>query len=170
MYTDDRAGALGDQLPRAFWVEVVSRRIEITKHRLHPEPLQRVRCRHKSERWQNDLAGKVERPSQNLETGCCIANRNALPNAEQLTDSLLKLFYTRPIVGEPLALQNLVEASEELFSIANVGTADMQLGSKSWRTAEDREVLYAFFAAARFNRLIIHDLASAQPDTPSFRS
>ena len=79
---------------------------------------------------------------RDLQGGCGVAHCRAVLDPNRLGDLALELFNQWPIVGEPAAIQRLVDSPEQGFPLRDVGATDVEVGGKGRRAAKDCELIH----------------------------
>jgi hypothetical protein len=110
MDTDDPRGSGRNHLFGTARVDIVRGRVHVTESRCNFVPLERVSGGDKGKRGDKDLAGETRGFDSDFERYRSIASGDTVANTYQVGDSLLELPYIRTIVGQPSAIQQILDA------------------------------------------------------------
>ena len=141
MNSDD-AGCTGrDHFLDLRRIEIVCSRIDIAEHWRNLLPLEGVGCSDKCERGDNYLAGQTQGPDSDLQRYCGVAHGNAVANANEMSDSALKILHIWAIVCKPIAIEHVIDSFLETFPASNIWPANVNPFGKRWKISEDGEIL-----------------------------
>ena len=140
MHADDAAGARRDHAAHGFGIEVVGGRVDVGEDRRDALPVQCVGGGDEGPRGHDHFAFQSQRTDRDFQCDGAVAHRDAVLDAEVRCDALLELLHHRPVVGQPLVVEYLVDALQEGLAVADVGAADVQRLLKRRRCAVDGQV------------------------------
>ena len=87
------------------------------------------------------FAAEAQSPDGNLQRDCGIAHGHAMANADEFRDAFFEFLDVGTVVGEPVAVQHVVDSIQEMFAVADIGPANVDFFSECGRISENRQAL-----------------------------
>ena len=125
-----------------FGIEVVRFRVYVAENRRDAVPLQRVGSGDKRVGGDHDFPGQSRRPYGDLQADSGVADGDAVLHAEHGGQALLELLRERAVIGEPAAIQHVVDARHQPVSIADIGPPDVERFWKQGGAAENSQAVH----------------------------
>src|SRR5882724_11899421 len=115
-------------------------RVDITEHWFDAVPPERMRSGNERKGRYNHLTRQPHRASSDEQAHRGVTRRDAVADAEIFGESLLELLDQGPLIRQPLAVEEVAEALEELVPMADVRSPDMEVFEKGGPSAENGQV------------------------------
>jgi hypothetical protein len=113
MDSQDGAGLLSNQGFNARRINAMGLGIDVAEYGTQAQPFERVSCADEGKRGENDLTAKIQRPGDQLKSGCGIRTGYGVGNAQVLADAVLEFMNGWSIVGQPSRSQHAPQSSKE---------------------------------------------------------
>lgn len=139
--TDDSRRARGHEFLHPMWIQIVGRGVDITEDRLDLLPLEGVCRRHEGEGGHDHLAGHTHSAEQDFESNRAVARGHALPHADQLTYSLLECLHVGAVVGQPAAVEDVLDTFHQSGSVPDVWPPHVERAGEGRGTPEQSEAI-----------------------------
>src|SRR5262249_16391495 len=123
--SDNPRGPRRDHFLDAGRVQGVRLRIDVGEDRRDFLPLQSVRGGDEGEGGNDHFAAQVQGPDSDFQGQGAVAGRDTVAHVQQVGHALLELTDVGTAVGEPTAVEDVVEAVVELLPVADIGGTDM---------------------------------------------
>ena len=149
MNGDDACGAWCDHALDLFGVEGVCPRVDVAKDRGDLLPLQSVCRRDKRKRRNDHLAGHIQRPDGQLQGHGSVTCGDTVPCPGHFGDFLFKFLDVVTTVGQPPAIEDVVDACQQTLAIADIGPSNIQFVVERRLAAKDRQVFQFLFFLLR---------------------
>ncbi len=146
---DDAGGARGDHAGDLCGVDGEGVGIDVAEDGGDFLPLEGVGGGDEGEGGDDDFAFKFEGADGDFECDGSVAHGDAIFDADVIGNAFFEFADTFAGIGEPLAIEDVVDAGEEVGAIADVGAADVDRFGERLGTAEGGEVFDCEFVVHR---------------------
>ncbi len=106
-------------------------RIDIAEYRGDFLPLKGVRGGDESERGNDDFSGEAQSANGDFKGYSGVAHGDAVANGDEFGDALLEFLDVGAVVGEPVAVEHVVDAREETARLPMLGRPTWSFSAKA---------------------------------------
>lgn len=128
----NRSGAWSDVPLDPGWVDVVGAGIHVGENGSDFLPLEGMCGRHKGVGRDDHLTAQFGGTGHDFQAYRRVADTDDVLDPHEVCDAALKLLYKWAVVGEPAAVQHVIDPGKESLPVPDVGPADMYQGWEGW--------------------------------------